>query len=99
MTVNRRPLLLAGLAATLGIADAAYAQPRPYAEIPPPREEFVPPPPGPNMYWQPGHWHWNGRAYVWNRGFYIHHPRHRRWIHGEWAMRHGAWVWIPAHWD
>ena len=32
-------------------------------------------------------------------GFYVRHTRQRRWIHGEWVMRRGAWVWVPAHWD
>ena len=97
MSLTRRHIF-ASLAA-VAFAGTAQAQPRPYAEIPPLREEFVPPPPGPNMYWQPGHWFWNGRAYVWNRGFYVRHTRQRRWIHGEWVMRRGAWVWVPAHWD
>ena len=98
MTPSRRCLLLAGFAATFGIAVPVYAQPRPYAEIPPLREEFVPPSPGRRMSWQPGHWHWNGRAYVWNRGFYVRHARQRRWVHGEWVMRRGGWIWIPARW-
>ena len=38
--------------------------------------------------WQPGHWRWNGRHYVWVSGRYVEIPRHRHhWDSGHWENR------------
>jgi hypothetical protein len=92
-----RPGLFA-LALTAGLAGAATAQP-PYPPVPEPRIEQVPPPPGERFVWEPGHWHWDGAAYVWIGGHYV--LRHRHWgayEPGRWVLRDGDWVWVPAHW-
>jgi YXWGXW repeat-containing protein len=79
----------------------------PVAEIvapmppPPPRYEVVPPPPRPaeTLAWRPGHWHWNGREYVWVHGGYMERPRPAAtWDPGHWDDRGGRWVWVDGHW-
>jgi hypothetical protein len=88
---------LLALALTTGLAGAAMAQP--YPPVPPPRAEQMPPPPGTRYAWEPGHWHWNGAAYVWFGGHYV--VRRAHWgvyEPGRWVLRGGGWVWVPAHW-
>jgi len=74
----------------------------PYAP-PPPRYEVVPaPPPGRHSFvvWDPGHWNWDGRQWIWIPGHYEERPHpHAVWVVGHWAPRHGQWVWIPPHWQ
>jgi hypothetical protein len=86
-------LLLAG---GVGVANAQS-----YAPIPPPRYEAVPPPPpGPRSVWEPGHWRWDGHAYVWIGGRYVgYRPNYHHYVHGGWVRRGPGWVWIPAHWN
>ena len=91
---------LAAFVVVAGLAWPAQAQPMPpYQPVPQLREEVVPPPPGPRMMWEPGHWHWNGGGYVWTPGHYIRAWRHAHFVPGHWAERRGAWVWIPSHWS
>jgi len=83
---------------------SAWAQPPPprYATVPPPRDEIVPPSRGGRYIWEPGHWHWNGRAYVWIGGRYVpRHPHYAQYVPGrwDWAPGMGRWVWRPAHWE
>jgi hypothetical protein len=98
--IRRRPLLLGtiGLGLGLGVLGRAAAQPFRYPPVPPPRVEPVPrrPPPG-RVRWQPGHWHWSGRGYVWVPGRWVPVGR-GRWAAGRWAWRRGAWVWVPGGW-
>jgi hypothetical protein len=98
--MNRRALLVLGLA-TAGITTAAQAQPAPpYPPVPQLREEVVPPSPGGRVIWEPGHWQWASNAYAWVPGRYAPIGRvHAHWIHGHWAQRGGAWRWVPAHWE
>ncbi len=73
--------------------------PRGYEPIPDLRVERVPPPPGPQYIWRPGHWVWNGRGYVWVSGAYLRRqPYWHEWVPGGWVMRHGTWVWVAPHW-
>jgi hypothetical protein len=91
-----RALSLAVLLAA-GLVGAAGAQPAMIPELRP--EGPPPPPPGERYVWQPGHWHWNGRDWVWIRGHYV--VRAAGWhefVPGHWGNRGGEWVWIPAHW-
>jgi len=103
---------LAFAAASLSLAAlsgcVAYAPPpRGPVEVvapvapPPPRVEVVPPPsrPAEIVEWHPGHWHWDGRAYVWISGEYVERPhRAARWEPGHWVARPQGWVWVPGHW-
>jgi hypothetical protein len=98
---NRRLFILSGLATLVGapvlMATEASAQPMP---IPERRHEGPPPrPPGRGYEWQPGHWNWNGRRYVWNRGRHVRPPRPgRHWEEGRWEERRGRQVWVPGSW-
>ena len=68
---------------------------------PPPRFEAVPPPPRPVevVVWEPSHWHWDGREYVWVGGRYIERPhRQAEWEAGHWRERGSQWVWVPGRW-
>jgi hypothetical protein len=75
------------------------------APRPPPavRYEVVPPPPPQRaevVTWDPGHWHWDGREWVWMPGHFVERPhREARWEPGHWAERpNGTWVWVNGHW-
>ncbi len=105
--INRR-LLLSGLAtgalAICAVATGAaqaqpYGGPPPYQPIPEPRYEEAPPPRHGYM-WEPGHWHWDGRQYVWFPGRTVTmRQSYHRYVPGYWAQRGPRWVWIPAHWE
>ncbi len=100
----------------LGLAlSACYAAPAPpppaQAEVevvapqpPPPLRAEVIPPPAPEhrefMAWNPGHWRWDGREWIWVPGHYVERP-HRAavWVPGHWDARPGGWVWIAGHWS
>ncbi len=68
---------------------------------PAPMAEVVPAPPGPPeaWVWQPGHWRWDGREYVWQRGRYVERPRRAaEWVPPHWQERGGGWVYVAGHW-
>lgn len=95
-------IVATGLAATTGAFAQPYGPPGgppPHRPIPPPREELAPELRR-SRQWEPGHWHWNGRDYVWIRGRDIaRRERDRHYVQGEWARRGGGWVWIGGHWE
>ncbi len=95
----KSPMLGAGLL-LIGLGSAAAQPPPPgYAPIPPPRVEVVPAPPRPAVIWEPGHWQWDGYRYIWIGGRYVERrPQYGRYVPGGWVMRHGQWIWVPAHW-
>lgn len=73
---------------------------------PPPETETVPPPPaGETTYtWQPGHWDWNGKAWVWTAGTYVQRiappAPSAVWVPGQWqAQPAGGFVWVAGHWQ
>lgn len=69
--------------------------PVPVAPVP----QAVPVAPPGYWVWEPAHWRWDGFRYVWVNGRYVHpHGHHARWVEGRWVLRHGAWVWVDAHW-
>ncbi len=76
----------------------AYAVVAPVAP-PPPRVEVIPVAPGPTHIWAQGHWHWDGREYVWVSGRYLERPHYQAaWEPGHWEHRGYGWSWIPGHW-
>ena len=95
---NPTRTVLAALLMTVGLAGFATAQP--YPGIPVLRQERIPPPPhGPRMVWEPGHWQWTGNSYSWIGGHYVRPGRsNAQWVHGHWANQGGRQVWVPAHW-
>jgi hypothetical protein len=91
---------LALAALLLAAPGLATAQPVPFPPVPPLRSEIVPAKPAERLTWQPGHWRWNGRAYVWVAGRWIEHPvPGLQWVPGHWIWRAGVgWIWAPGHW-
>ena len=53
------------------------------SQPPPAQTEVVPVSPGPNFYWSPGYWGWNG-GWIW--------------IGGSWGPRPFGWGWHPWGW-
>jgi hypothetical protein len=97
----RTALLQASVFATLALAVAGcVVQPvNSYPPVPEPRAEVIPPPPQPNLVWQPGHYQWDGRAYRWEPGRYINRPYGTHWVRGHWAPEGGRQVWVAPHWQ
>lgn len=99
--IQRRLFLttvLSGLAAATFASAQPYGPP-PYRPIPPLRDEPKPNPRG-NRLWEPGHWHWNGRDYIWIKGHEIRRrERYHRFVPGEWVRRAGRYVWVGGHWE
>lgn len=62
--------------------------------------ETIPPPPGANATWVPGHWEWNG-TWVWVPGYYTIKPAaEATWVSGHWKQGlFGNWRWIAGHWE
>ena len=70
----------------------------------PPAEvvETVPPAPGPEYVWIPGHYRWDegARGYIWVAGHWVVPPQgYRAWVPGHWVERDGGWVWVEGHWS
>jgi hypothetical protein len=80
------------------VAAAPPPPPLPYPPVPAPQAEIVPPPPAPHYRWEPGHWHWNGAAYVWVAGHYVTRRGPAQYVPGQWVWNGNAWLWEPAHW-
>jgi hypothetical protein len=71
---------------------------------PPPRVETIPQSPSAEaqvMYWQPGHWMWNGANWEWASGQYVQRPAPQAvWQPGHWAQQpSGGYVWVDGHWQ
>jgi hypothetical protein len=81
-------------------ADTAITAPK----APPPahQEEVPAAPPGPANYfvWDDGHWHWDGKDYVWIPGRYIERPYiGANWVPGRWDdSGNTQWTYTPGHW-
>jgi hypothetical protein len=69
------------------------------AQPPPaPRVEVIPFSPGPEFYWVPGYWTWNG-GWVWMTGVWAPRPHpHAVWVGGHWAHHGHGYVWIGGGW-
>ena len=66
---------------------------------PAPRVEVIPPPPGPDYYWVPGYWNWNGTTWIWIGGSWVIRPWHGAvWVGGNWRRHNPGWVWVRGHW-
>ncbi len=69
--------------------------------VPPIRAEQVPAPPRTSvvMIWQPGHYDWNGRSYVWIPGQWVDRAGHGTlWQDGFWEQIAQTSRWVPPHW-
>ena len=67
---------------------------------PAPRVEVIPPSPGPQMVWEPGHWSFIGATWTWVAGHYEAAPQPTaQWIPGHWTQQPGgSWLWISGRW-
>ena len=82
-----------------GLCAPALAQVYTGPGAPPLRMEAVPPPPGPNYVWRPGHWRWTGNHYTWVRGQYVKvAARNRQWVAGHWRQGPHGKHWVEGHW-
>jgi hypothetical protein len=73
----------------------------PMAQVAPPAPpvEIVTATPGPDYYWVPGYWTWNGGAWIWVSGRWTIRPWHGAvWIGGRWARHAHGWIWIGGRW-
>jgi WXXGXW repeat (2 copies) len=80
---------------------AACATRSPPAPIPAAMPETIPkPPPSPvPLTWQPGHWDWTGRSYVWVPGQYVdRNGQGTSWMPPYWQETDSGWTWQPGHW-
>jgi hypothetical protein len=97
--MKRLILALAATGALLGAAGASAEEVIIQVRPPAIRHEVRPHPPHRGVYWDPGHWQWGGREYVWISGHYVEPPRHGAvWIAGSWRARGHGWVWVDGHW-
>jgi hypothetical protein len=104
-TLSRRKIVRGFVVAASGCMLAAcVAVERDIVTAPPPalRTEVVPVLPPERValeYWQPGHWRWNGREYVWIEGRYVIRPRPRAvWVAPQWERRRTGWLFVEGHW-
>lgn len=66
---------------------------------PPPVVETIGRPPSPRHVWIAGYQEWNGKRYVWHRGYWAQRPHERAaYVEGHYERRPGGWVWIPGTW-
>jgi hypothetical protein len=65
---------------------------------PPPQVEVVPISPGPDYYWVPGYWSWNG-TWAWVGGSWAFRPHPGAvWIGGHWGRHGRGYIWIGGRW-
>jgi hypothetical protein len=84
-----------------GCGDKSGPAENPYPPVPPLISEPIPKPPitAEALMWQPGHWDWNGSAYVWAKGQYVPAAGHGSlWMPGWWSRTQAGWTWVPPHW-
>ena len=98
MTEMLRPVVLALCLMTIaGCAGGRVTHP----PVPRALDEQVPAPPrsAAVQIWQPGHYDWDGRDYVWVPGEWVDRGSHSAlWQDGYWRETAAAPVWVPAHW-
>jgi hypothetical protein len=63
---------------------ASYGEPVLVAP-PPPRVEYIGPPPVTGYIWLGGYWNWSGGRHAW--------------VPGRWAAPRPGYVWVPHRWD
>jgi hypothetical protein len=84
-----------------GCVERQHTDSSPFPPVPPLIPEAMQKPPVTTepLMWQPGHWDWNGNAYVWARGQYVPAEGHGNlWMPGWWSRGPAGWFWQPPHW-
>lgn len=103
-----RALITGAAVVLLSVSTAscmATVQPRAgavYASAAPPRaiREIRPASPGRDFVWVPGHYQYQGSAYVWVGGRYERPPfsNMRRYEQGRWRHDRNGWYWVEGGW-
>lgn len=98
-------LRCAGLGLSLSLLIACTTPPQRAPQAPPPeRVETRPPKPGPDVFWQQGHWTWRESegVYYWSQGGWAPEREGFLWMPGTWRPvdTGGArqWEWVPERW-
>ena len=105
---HRKPVVAALLfscaAGSLGLPTGCAEAPPSgavYVDVAPPPDqiEVIGVAPSVEHTWIPGHYTWNGRAYVWASGRWEARPRSSaRWVRGHWRRHSKRWYWVEGHW-
>ena len=77
------------------------AGPRIYVRIKPPARKVVvvkPARPHRNSVWIGRRWYWNGRKYIWKKGYCTNPRKGFVWVPGHWNHHRRGWHWIEGHW-
>ena len=82
-----------------GFMSQAQATTSVYVNIAPPQPvyEAVPVAP-PGRVWVAGHYEWNGRAYVWRRGYWVDARPGYDWRPAQWVQVGPRWQYQPGGW-
>ena len=65
---------------------------------PPERVEVQPPRPGARYVFVHGHWHHNGRGWLWIPGHWDAVRPGYHYVPGHWAPRGRRWIWSDGYW-
>ena len=87
-----------GLFAMAGAGSAAVAEIEIRTAPPPDRVEMVPPA-RPGYIYERGHYHWDGRQYVWNEGQFIQERPGHKYTPYAFERRGEVWYYRPGFWD
>jgi hypothetical protein len=81
--------------------DEAAAQQVTYLPQPPAPPQVAPPgeSPGPDTFYVPGHWVWNGVQYAWQAGYWARIQPGYVWIPGHYRWTPGGYIYIAGYWD
>ena len=95
---------LAAMAISLSACVVAPASRPDYMEPvlvapPPPRVEYVGPPPMAGYVWIPGSWHWRGGRYEWGPGYWAPPRPGYRWVPYRWERKGDHWQQHGGRWD
>jgi hypothetical protein len=81
--------------------DEAAAQQVTYLPQPPAPPQVAPPgeAPGPDTFYVPGHWVWNGVQYAWQAGYWARIQPGFVWIPGHYRWTPTGYIYIAGYWD
>lgn len=95
--------LIFGLILMLAINTMAFsAGKRVYVKKAPPKHNKVvvvkTKKPHPNAIHVNGHWHWNGKKYIWRDARWINPRPGFVWVPGHWTQDAHGWFYVEGHW-
>ena len=104
----KRRMLFTVIAATTAILAGCVVAPasRPYysgepvmVAPPPPRTEYVGPPPATGYIWIGGYWNWVGGRHEWAPGHWESPRPNQRWVPHRWEQDGQHWRLHEGHWE